>query len=117
MAIVERHESTDRQLALLVDFTDGDWTIGFDGFPYHTHGDVLAETEYAGTPEQATRSFVADILASRRPIVIWRVHGKIRDLGVPQQLNRADLDADIAKYGFPGETWEARYWDGRAMAG
>jgi hypothetical protein len=27
------------------------------------------------------------------------------------------LDADIAKYGFPGETWEARYWDGRALAG
>src|SRR4051812_46190309 len=110
MAIVERHESSDRQLTLIVDFTAGDWTIGFEGFAYHTHGDILAQTQYAGTPEQATRSFVADILESRRPIVISRVDGKIRDLGVPQALNRADMDANIAKYGFPGETWEARYW-------
>ncbi len=117
MAIVERHQSTDLQLTLIVDVTDGDWTVGFDGFPYHTHGDILAQTEYAGTSEQAMRSFVVDILESRRPIVIWRVYGKIRDLGMPQEFSRAELDADIAKYGFPGETWEARYWDGRAVAG
>ena len=117
MAIVERHQSPDRQLTLLVDLTGDDWTVGFDGFPYHTHGDILAGTGYAGTPEQATRAFVADILASRRPIVIWRVNGKIRDLDVPQELNSAELDADVARYGFAGETWEARYWDGRPAAG
>jgi hypothetical protein len=115
MTIIERHQSLDRQLALLVGLTGDDWTIGFDGFPYHTHGDILAQTEYGGTPEQATRSFVADIIESRRPIVIWRVNGKIRDFHVSHKFDRAELEANIAKYGFPGETFEARYWDGRAV--
>jgi hypothetical protein len=117
MAIVERYESPDRQLTLVVDLTSDDWTVGFDGFPYHTHGDILAQTEYAGNPELATRSFVTDILKSRRPIIIWRVNGKIRDLAVPQEFCRAELEANVTKHGFPGETFEARYWDGRAVAG
>lgn len=32
MAIVERHLSPDERFTLLVDVTDGDWTIGFEGY-------------------------------------------------------------------------------------
>lgn len=116
MAIIERHQSPDHQLTLVVELADGDWTIGFEGFPFHTHGDILARTEYPGTPEQATQEFVAEILQSRRPVVIFRVNGKIRDFGVPEKFDRARLQSDIAKYGLAGETFEARYWDGRAVA-
>lgn len=113
MAIVERHESPGLQLTLFVDLTDGDWTIGFEGFPYHTHGDILSETEYAGTPEQATRAFVKEIVESLRPIVIWRVDGRIRDLSMPHKLDRSQLQANLDKYGLPGETFELRYWNGQ----
>ena len=115
MAIIERYQSQDRQLTLLVDLTGDDWTVGFDGSGWHTHGDILAATEYAGTPEQAARAFVADILESRLPIVISRVNGEIRDMSVRHEFDPVKLDQDIAKYGFPGETWEARYWDGREV--
>lgn len=115
MAIIERHISSDRQLILIVDCTAGDWTVGFEGFPYHTHGDILAQTRYTGTPGVAARLFVTDILESRCPIVIWSVNGKIRDLGVPEEFNRNELEADLKKYGFPGETFEVRYWDGRSV--
>ena len=41
MTILERHTSPDNLLHLVVDFTDGDWTIGFEGCAWHTHGDLL----------------------------------------------------------------------------
>lgn len=114
MAIVERHQSPDGLLTLIVDCSNGDWSIGFEGYPFHTHGDILSAWGYAGSPEQATRSFVADILESRRPIVVWRLNGKIRDFDVPIEVNPAELAADLARDGVAGETVEVRYWDGRA---
>jgi len=103
MASVERHISPDGVLQLIVDLAaDGDWSIGFDGCDWHTHGDILASMHRAGTPEhetpeQATRSFVDDILQSRLPIVVWRVHGKIRDVRMFEELNPVNLDAAIAE--------------------
>jgi len=38
----EEHVSPDRLLRLLVVREDGDITIGFAGYPWHTHGDVVA---------------------------------------------------------------------------
>jgi len=118
MAIVERHISPDGVLQLIVDLAaDGDWSIGFDGCEWHTHGDILASMHRAGTPEHATRSFVDDILQSRLPIVVWRVHGKIRDVRMFEELNPDELNAAIAEHGEAGETGEARYWDGRSAVG
>jgi hypothetical protein len=113
MTLVESHQSPDGLLKLLVDCTDNDWTIGFEGAPFHTHGDILSAWGYDGSPEQATKAFVTDIIQSRRPIVIWRVDGKVRDFDVPVHLNHEELAADLATYGYPGETVEARYWNGR----
>jgi hypothetical protein len=41
MMAVERHTSPDRLIELVVIVPDGDWTIGFVGYPWHTHGDIL----------------------------------------------------------------------------
>ena len=123
MAIVERHISPDGVLQLIVELAaDGDWSIGFDGCEWHTHGDILASMHRAGTPEhaapeKATRSFVDDILQSRLSIVVRRVHGKIRDVRMFEKLNPDELNAAIAEYGEAGETGEARYWDGRLAVG
>jgi hypothetical protein len=117
MATIERHQSPDRQLTLLVDLTADDWTIGFEGYAWHTHGDILSTWGYAGSPAEATKCFVADMIASRRPIVVRRIHGQVVDCFVPAEFNRAEINADVTKYGVLGETAEARYWDGRAAAG
>jgi hypothetical protein len=39
----EQHVTPDGALTLVVARDDdGDITVGFDGFPWHTHGDLLA---------------------------------------------------------------------------
>lgn len=104
-------------LKLVVDLTGGDWTIGFEGYACHTHGDILYAWGYPGAPAEATRAFVDDIIGSRRPIVVWRINGQIRDVDFPLELDLNALrDAkrkSLAKYGEPGETFEVRYWDDR----
>jgi len=107
MSIVERHTSPDGLLDLIVARSDSDWSIGFDGFPWHTHGDILAATGYSGSPEEATRRFVDDILACRLVIVISRVNGVIRDAWATD-----DSSKDEVRYSESGETIEKRYWSG-----
>lgn len=113
MAIIERHESPDRQLTLVIDVTDGDWTIGFDGFAWHTHGDILQAWGCDGSPESATRQFVDEILASRLEICVYRSEGKVTDVSIPGQYDDRPLQVVFAKYAPPNETMEVRYWDSR----
>jgi hypothetical protein len=108
MEELERHTSPDGLLTLLVlRADDGDLTIGFEGYPSHTHGDILAELG-GGTPETATRLFVDAVLSSEAVIVISRVGDEVRDVGVAD-----DPYADDMKYALPNETIEKRYWNGQ----
>src|SRR5258708_1929857 len=62
MPIVERHSSPDGLLQLIVDRADdGDWSVGFDGYEWHTHGDLLT-LEYGGTPQSAVRALIDEVL-------------------------------------------------------
>lgn len=107
MAIVERHTSPDGLLHLIVDLADdGDWSVGFDEFEWHTHGDLLT-WEYGGLPEDAIRAFVDDILASRRVIVLSWLNGELRDVWVTD----ASLSEET-EYASPKETIEKRLWNG-----
>lgn len=109
MAIVQRHRTPDGLLELVVDLTDGEWSVGFAGLPSHTHGDILAELE-GGSPESATRTYVADVLASNRVIVIRRMNGVVEDAWV------ADGPTDdLGRYALPDTTFERRYWNGFAL--
>ena len=108
MAIVLRHVSTDGLLRLVVHAEDGDWAVGFEGYSWHTHGDLLA-LEYGGTPVAAVRAFAEDVVSSRRIIVVSRVDGRVADVWVTDDPSR-----DETKYALPGETIEKRFWDGRA---
>ncbi len=111
MAIVERHTSPDGLLDLIVDLTDGDWLIGFDKLAWHTHGDLLQASGYAGTPEEATRRFVGDILTSRCVIVLCRIDGRLHDVWITD-----DPDSDQTKYTAENETIEKRLWSGERVA-
>jgi hypothetical protein len=105
MAITERHISPDGLLQLIVDRADdGDWSVGFDGLVWHTHGDLLTH-DYGGSPETAVRSFVDDVISSGRVIVVSRIDGKLRDAWITD-----DPTNDEMKYADPNETIEKRLW-------
>src|SRR5512140_1152605 len=71
---VGEYVSPDGQLRFLVTCPDGDWTIGFDGFPSHTHGSILAEL--SGLDEvAAVERFVANLTNSISVIVLRRRSG------------------------------------------
>jgi hypothetical protein len=115
MTVVERHRTSAPLPDLIVGRDGDDWMIGFDGYAWHTHGDILHAWGYPGSPEQATRAFVDDVVASRRPIVVWRIGGGIRDLDVPVEweVDLHELQEAVSKYGAAGETVEVCYWKGR----
>jgi hypothetical protein len=109
MTSLEEHVSPDRLLRLLVIREDGDVTIGFDGYPWHTHGDVVAgELELLGerqcASEDAAKRFVSDILSGRVPIGVRR-GGRIQDVWATYLL-------DPDPYQPEGEELEIRRWDG-----
>ena len=109
MCIIEEHVTSDGLFRFVVERSDdGDLSLGFDGFPSHTHGEILARI--AGLPVDITvRSYIDSLLSGRSFIGISRVSGKIRDVWVTDEL-RPD------KYKPDNETIEFRYWDGRPAA-
>jgi hypothetical protein len=100
------HTSPDGVLTLLVEpIDDGDWAIGFDGFPWHVHPGQLMGT-YGETAEQALANFVSAILNNKEIILVTRRDGKIVDAFVSDNL---PLSLEYLK----DEEVELRYWDGR----
>ncbi len=97
--------SPDGALRFLVRLPDGDLTVGFEGHPWHTHGDILAALS-GGSPEEATAQFVADLLANKLIIAVATVAGKIRDVWI------IDSPADTLRYCPPDEVIDFRLWDG-----
>ena len=99
--IAARHTSPDGLLTLLVDEEDGDWTVGFEGSDWHTHGDLL--TAYGErSPELAIDAFVRDLVEGRWVIALLRRDNIIFDIWV--------TDDPVSER---EEGIEFRYWDGR----
>jgi hypothetical protein len=91
---------------LVVTGDDGDIALGFDGFPWHTHADMLAAV--TGLPESdAVEQFLRDLLGSRAVIAVLRVGGKIKDVWVTDDPGSESRDLS------EGESVELRLWDGR----
>jgi len=109
MEIIEEHRTPDGLFRFVVERSeDGDLTLGFHGFAWHTHGDILAAL--SGLPEDAAiRNYVGALLSGRSFIGIARVAGEIRDVWVTNEV-------DDDKYKPDNETLEFRYWDGRPVA-
>ncbi len=106
MSSIEEHRTPDGLYRFIVERSDdGDFSLGFDGFQSHTHGDTLASL--SGLPvEAAIRDYVDSLLNGCSFIGIARVAGKIRDVWVTD-------DPHPDKYKPDDETMELRYWDGR----
>jgi hypothetical protein len=107
MSNTREYFSPDGTLRLLVvTEDDGDVALGFAGFAWHTHADLLA-WETSLTEAEAVERFVQDVLDNRAVIAVSRIGGKVRNVWVTDDLTSESCDLP------PGETVELRYWDGQ----
>lgn len=100
------YTSPDGALRFLVTAPDGDITMGFAGYSWHTHGDTLGTAAHQGGAEAATRRFIDDLLSSRSIIAVLSVGGRVKDVWITDDV------AKERKWCQPGETLEFRLWDG-----
>jgi len=108
MDILEQHTTPDGFLKFVVCRNDDDVCLGFDGFAWHTHPELLADD---GVSEDvAVRRFVDGLLAGRVVIAVARVGGAVRDVWVTD-----DVESDL-KHKRDDENIEFRYWDGSNAA-
>jgi hypothetical protein len=111
MTNVEEHVSPDGRLRfLIVADHDGDLALGFDGFQWHTHADILASLSGLVLAE-AVHRYVDDLLGDKSVIALWGVPGEVRDVWV------SDDPAHDAAYPIDGEVIELRYRSGRPWDG
>jgi hypothetical protein len=108
--MIGEYISPDGTLRFVVIATDGDLTMGFDGYPSHTHGGILAELAASPeTPEEATKRYVRDLISNRLIIAIATVQGEIRDIWI------TDDPASNLRYCPLDETIVFRRWDGTML--
>lgn len=104
MDILEQHTSPDGFLKFVVCRDTDAICLGFDGFAWHTHPELLAGDGVS--EDAAVRQFVDGLLTGRAVIAIFRVEGVARDVWVTD-----DVESDL-KHKRDDETIEFRYWDG-----
>lgn len=114
MTITREFVSPDGSLRLIVDEADdGDIAIGFDAYPWHTHGDILAEMSGVKNIAEAIERFIADIIEGRLTIVFQKRSGLVIDAWPTDDPAAALLG--YQRYGFADETMEFRVWDGTSV--
>lgn len=101
--------SPDGALRLLVTKAEGDFSIGFEGYAWHTHGDLLVKGEE--TQEEAVGNFIQEILLGKWLIVIERKGGSIEDIYIDYPPG-SPLYSDPADdpYREADESFEERRW-------
>jgi hypothetical protein len=108
---VEEHVSPDGRLRfLVVADPNGDLALGFDGYPWHTHADILASLSGLAAAG-AVRQFVDDLRSDKSVIAVWGVPGNVEDVWVSEDPTRD------AAYPQVGEIIELRHWSGRPWDG
>lgn len=103
MKTLAKHVSSDGRLTLAVYEEGGDVTLGFEGYPWHTHGDILAVG--GDDPVDAALAFTQALISDRLLIAISRLRS--------ERLVEITFDpsTDI-KNARPGEDIEFRLWNG-----
>ena len=81
--------------------------IGFEKYPWHTHGAFLASVYRMAS----VREFLEALFADRLVMAVSRAGDTVRDVSVT-----ADPE-DEKEWVREGETLELRYWSGKPYAG
>ena len=102
---IREYVSPDNQLRFIVVHDEQDISLGFEGFPWHTHADLLASI-FGISEELAVNRYVSDLLNDRCIIVVSWIGGRIHDIWIT-----ADPTADL-RYKPKDEILEFRYWSG-----
>ena len=107
MPHAEKHTSPDGYLTLAVErLPDGDTAIGFRGFRWHTHADILASMSGC-SEEAAVRDYVDSVLGDRAVIAVLWIDDAISDVWITD-----DPESD-RQNSQPNEDLRFRYWSGR----
>lgn len=93
--------SPDGLLELVVETKEGDVIVGFRGFPWHTHADILSKL-YELDEEAAVDRFVTELTSGAASICILRKRGEIVDAWVTADPSREKAAE--------GEALEIRNW-------
>ena len=104
MSEASRHTTPDGRFTLIHDPADDD-VIGFEGFPWHTHSELLSglDTE----PEIETMPQLIEALKQRRLVVaVSRINGNIDDVWFTDDPESELIGLE------QGHAVELRYWDG-----
>jgi len=102
---VARYTTPDGHFTLLV--VPADDLIGFKDYPWHTHGDFLADVYQIGSVPE----FLEALFSDRLVMAVSRMGDTVRDVCVTS-------DPQNERQSLPeGETLELRYWSGRRYAG
>jgi hypothetical protein len=93
----KEYVSPDDQLRFVVERDGQDVSLGFEGFSWHTHADVLA-SEFGTSEELAVKRFVGDLLSDHCIVAVLRTGGTIRDVWItadPQSDLRYKSDDEV----------------------
>jgi hypothetical protein len=104
-----RYISPDGVLTFLVIRDEQDTSLGFEGFPSHTHGDILAELMNLPL-EDAVARYIADLLGNRAIIGTAIIDGVVRDIWI------TDDPKSHLKYKHDDEVITFRTWDGTQVS-
>jgi hypothetical protein len=106
VATINFYDSPDGLLRfLVVRDDDGDVSLGFDKYAWHTHGDVLATT-YGLSLEAAVTRFIDELMGNRVVIAVSRCGEAVADVWI------SDSPEGDMKHKPEGESIEFRHWDG-----
>ena len=105
MNTIGEYVSPDDRLRFVVQQDGQDITLGFEGYPWHTHADMLASA-YGTSEPLAVDRFVGDLLGDRCIIAVSWTGGTMGDVWITTDP-RSDL-----RYGSDDEVLEFRYWSG-----
>jgi hypothetical protein len=106
MNLSTEHISPDGLLRFVIERDEDDVSLGFSGFSWHTHADLLVGA-YGATEQEAVARFVEELLNDRMVIALTRVGGVVQDVSITY-----DPVVEL-RYKPEEEDIEFRYWSGR----
>ena len=106
MTLNAEYLSPDGILRFIVWRDDNDVSLGFAGYSWHTHADLLVGA-YGASEQIAVARFVEDLLSDRAIIAVSRAEGVTRDVWI------ADDPILELRYKPEEEDIVFRYWSGR----